>query len=174
MGALTFTTFFNPIKLISNKPNCLNRLFYSPFILNLMRREILLLTKQLLYTLLAASIGFVAAVFFCLGTAALKRKDIVDLATSHWGYSIPLVKTTVCQSTQYLIGALLLIISFILQIIAALASSTRLILLHPVLSKVYFFVPLTLILVGSISYGIYRLIIMLRLPKILRAIKQQK
>lgn len=44
------------------------------------------MTEQLAYTLLAASIGFTAAIFFCFGAALLRQKTMVELATSRWGY----------------------------------------------------------------------------------------
>jgi hypothetical protein len=130
------------------------------------------MNEQLLYTLLAASIGFVAAVCFCFGSASMKNQAVIDLATSYWGYHREWAKAIVSQSTQYLIGALLLIASFVLQVVAVLASPANLILFPSILSNPFVFVGVSLILFGSISFGLYGLLLRTRLPKILQALER--
>ncbi len=82
------------------------------------------MTEQLAVTLSAASIGFLAAIFFCIGNAMNSSGKIFLQATMFYDLSEPLARSLAAQRAQYVIGALLLVISFLLQVWAALASAT--------------------------------------------------
>ncbi len=81
-------------------------------------------TEQLAFTLLAACFGFVAAVFFCVGNAMNSSDKILLQATPFWDFSEPVARALASQRAQYAVGALLLVVSFLLQVAAALASSS--------------------------------------------------
>lgn len=86
------------------------------------------MTNQLAYTLAAAAVGFVAAVLFCVGNAMNRPATILDLARPRWDFHEPLARSIAAQRSQYVIGALFLVVAFALQLAAALApaSSTNL------------------------------------------------
>lgn len=131
------------------------------------------MNEQLAYTLAAASVGFAAGVFFCVGTALLRHKTMVVLATSFWDYNKEHATAMVRQSAQYAVGGLLLGVSFLLQVAAALASPTNLPSLHPVLGNAYIFVLVTLLLTGAIAFGLYKLLLCWRLPPLLQELEEK-
>jgi drug/metabolite transporter (DMT)-like permease len=80
------------------------------------------MSEQLALTLIAASVGFVAAVFFCMGNAFNSVDKITYQSTTFWDASEPIARALASQRAQYITGALLLLLYFALQILAALAS----------------------------------------------------
>ena len=83
------------------------------------------MTEQLALTLAAASVGLVSAVFFCIGNAFNSVEKITLLSTSFWDFSEPVARALAAQRAQYVTGGLLLLASFGLQVLAAVASSTN-------------------------------------------------
>jgi hypothetical protein len=81
------------------------------------------MTEQLAVTLSAASVGFVSAIFFCTGNALNTSKKILLQSTLLWDFSEPVARALTTQRAQYAIGALLLLVSFLLQVAAALPAS---------------------------------------------------
>jgi len=130
------------------------------------------MNEQLAYTLAAASVGFAAAAFFCVGTALLRHKTMIALATSYWDYNKKHATAIVSQSAQYAVGGLLLVVSFILQVVAALASPTNLLSLHPVLVNAYIFVLAISLLTGAAAFGLYKLLLRWRLPPLLQELEE--
>ena len=84
------------------------------------------MTDQLALTIAAASVGFVSAVFFCIGTVLNSAKQITLQSTPFWDFNSHIAQALSTQRAQYAAGALLLVFSFVLQVAAALASSTKL------------------------------------------------
>ena len=82
------------------------------------------MTEQLVLTLVAASVGFVSAVLFCIGGILNTSNKILLQSTLYWDFSAPVASSLAAQRAQYVIGALLLVIAFLLQVAAALACST--------------------------------------------------
>lgn len=82
------------------------------------------MTEQLALTLVAASIGFVSAIFLCVGSALNSVEKIALLSTQFWDVSEPVARALSAQRAQYLIGGVLLFISFSFQICAALSSAS--------------------------------------------------
>ncbi len=82
------------------------------------------MSEQLAITLIAATVGFVAAVFFCIGNALNTSKSIMRQSVPYWDFSEPVARSLAAQRAQYVIGALLLVVAFLLQVVAALASPT--------------------------------------------------
>ena len=74
--------------------------------------------------ILAACAGFLSALFFALGTLHLKTKDIVGIAGTYWGFNKHLADSIASQRAEYIFGALLLVLSFSLQLAANLVPST--------------------------------------------------
>lgn len=130
------------------------------------------MTAQLAYTLLAATIGFVAAIVLCVGTALLRHKTMIVLATTYWDYNKEHATAIVSQSAQYAVGGLLLVVSFLLQVAAALASPTTQLSLHPVLSNAYIFVLAVLLLAAASAFCAYKLLLRWRLPPLLRELEE--
>jgi hypothetical protein len=73
-------------------------------------------------TLTAAGVGFVAAVFFCVGNVFNSPSSIVAQATPFWDFSEPVARSLVAQRSQYIVGAALLVAAFAFQVAAALVS----------------------------------------------------
>ena len=82
------------------------------------------MTLQLALTLAAAAVGFVAAVLFCIGNAANRASTILDIARPRWDFHEPLARSLAAQRSQYIIGAIFLVVAFALQLAAALAPAT--------------------------------------------------
>lgn len=80
------------------------------------------MSEQIAINLIAATVGFVAAVFFCIGNVLNTSKSIMLQSGTYWDFSEPVARSLAAQRTQYVVGALLLIGAFLLQIIGALAS----------------------------------------------------
>lgn len=74
--------------------------------------------------LAAATVGFVSAVFLCIGSALNTPEKILLQSTPYWDFNEPVARALVAQRAQYIVGGLLLVIAFLLQIAATLASST--------------------------------------------------
>lgn len=81
------------------------------------------MSEQLALTIFAASVGFVAAVLFCVGNALNVCEEILLQATPFWDFNKHLAKSLTAQRAQYIVGAVHLFFAFILQLAAALASS---------------------------------------------------
>ena len=63
---------------------------------------------------IAASVGFLAALFFGLGALVIRPKEIIDISSTYWDYNENLQKSLVAQRADYIIGALLLLVSFLM------------------------------------------------------------
>lgn len=113
------------------------------------------MTEQTALTLISACFGFVAAIFFCIGSAFTSHDKMVALSRTYWGANLEFAKATVAQSTQYAIGGLLLLVSFGLQVAATQASATNQIMNHPIYGHYLFVVVSTTLLVGGLSWLLY-------------------
>lgn len=82
------------------------------------------MTEQLAITLAAATVGFASAIFFCIGNVSNTAERIMIQATPFWDFSEPVASSLAAQRAQYVVGALLLLATFALQVAAALAPST--------------------------------------------------
>lgn len=82
------------------------------------------MTLQTAITLSAASVGFCAAIFFCIGNAFNSPKQIINQASTYWDFNESLALALAAQRAQYVTGAMLLVISFCLQVVAIQASSS--------------------------------------------------
>jgi hypothetical protein len=132
------------------------------------------MTEQLAITLSAASVGFVAAVFFCIGNALNSAKKITLQATPFWDFSEPLARSLTAQRAQYVVGALLLVISFLLQVWAALASATSPANLPQLLHTWQYLVPAVLLPTWLVAGGLSALLYKSTMQKVLRLHKARK
>ena len=80
------------------------------------------MTSQDAVTLSAASIGFVAAVFFCIGNFMNTSESIFKQSRPFQDISKPIAHALSAQRAQYVVGALLLVFAFLLQVLAVVAS----------------------------------------------------
>ena len=77
------------------------------------------MTLQTFLNLIAACLGFLAALFFVIGVAHLRAADIKRIASSGYGgFSQNLADSFATQRAEYLSGAILLILSFMSQLAA--------------------------------------------------------
>jgi len=83
------------------------------------------MTEQFALTLVATTIGFLAAMFFCIGNIMNTANSILLQSSPFWDFSELVARALASQRAQYVVGALLLVISFALQVAAVLASSTK-------------------------------------------------
>ena len=118
------------------------------------------MTNQMALILTAATVGFVAAIFFCVGNVLNSPSQITAQATPYWDFSEPLARSLAAQRAQYVIGALLLLVSFGLQIAATQASATTSVslpqLMQPWLNIVLVVFLSTSLIAGGCSYLLYK------------------
>jgi hypothetical protein len=110
------------------------------------------MTEQLALTLTAASVGLVSAVFFCIGNALNSVEKITLQSSMFWDFSEPVARALASQRAQYVTGGLLLLASFALQVLAALASSTNSVCLPQWLHTWPYLVLTVLVPTGLVSY----------------------
>ena len=82
------------------------------------------MTEQITFSLIAAAVGFVSALFFCLGNIANSATQIRLQSTTFAGFNPDIVRALSHQRAQNTVGAVLLLTAFGLQVIAALAPTT--------------------------------------------------
>jgi hypothetical protein len=75
---------------------------------------------QLDITLVSYAAGLVSGIYFCLGTAFSTVTKMADLCEMRWDYSLQQAEGLARQSSEHLTGALFLLLSFALQVVAAL------------------------------------------------------
>ena len=80
---------------------------------------------QVALALTAASVGFVAAIFFCVGSILNTPESILVQATPYWDFSNPVALALSAEKAQYSVGALLLVVSFGLQVWAVSVSPEK-------------------------------------------------
>jgi hypothetical protein len=130
------------------------------------------MTEQIALNLSSACFGFMAAVYFCVGSAFTNKKKIVAISMAYYGYNLDFAKATTSQSTQYAIGGLLLIVSFLLQVVATQASTTNLIIQNPTFLQTLCLVVLLSLCIGLLTLCFYKLTIKYRFPKIKEEIQK--
>jgi drug/metabolite transporter (DMT)-like permease len=127
------------------------------------------MSLQLFFTLLAASIGFVSGIFLCIGGMLLSKKALMNLVIPHMDHNESQARSVTSQSSQYTVGGLLLVISFLLQISAATASPTArfdfLSFFHPVV-----LVLISVCITGVLAYLGYRNVNRRRIDRVLSAL----
>lgn len=82
------------------------------------------MNEQLVLTLVASAIGVLSAAFFCIGNALNSTAKIIVQSGTYWAFNESLARSLAAQRAQYVVGGLLLLAAFALQVLAALASST--------------------------------------------------
>lgn len=132
------------------------------------------MTEQLALTLAAASVGFVSAVFFCIGNALNSAKKIERQATPQWDFMESVARALTAQRAQYVVGALLLLVAFALQVAAALASSTNPVALPQYLHTWTHFVLAVLVPTGLIAGGLSALLYESTIREVLRLAKERQ
>ncbi len=132
------------------------------------------MTEQLALILAAASVGFLSAVFFCIGNALNTAKKILLQSTPRWDFSAPVARALSSQRAQYVVGALLLVVSFLLQVAAALASSTTPAALPQSLSAWPYLVLAVLLTTGLIAGGLSVLLYKATMQKVIRQEEERR
>jgi len=103
------------------------------------------MSLQLDIVLFSYSFGLIAGAYFCIGSAFSRVSDMADLCEWDWDYSVSHAKAQVLQSSRYLVGALFLGVSFLLQVVAALIDPDSQPI--PVANRIYSLLTLLLVLV---------------------------
>jgi hypothetical protein len=85
-----------------------------------------MMPTQLDITLISYAAGLISGVYFCIGTAFSTVGKMADLCTMQWDYSLAQAEGLARQSSEHLTGALFLLLSFFLQIVAALVDPANL------------------------------------------------
>lgn len=132
------------------------------------------MTEQLALTLAAASVGFVSAVFFCIGNALNSAKKIERQATPQWDFMESVARSLTAQRAQYVVGALLLLVAFALQVAAALAPSTNPVALPQCLQTWTHLVLAVLVPTVLIAGGLSALLYASTIQKVLRLSKERQ
>jgi len=132
------------------------------------------MTEQLALTLAAASVGFVSAVFFCIGGIFSSAKQITLQSTPFWDFNEYVARALTAQRAQFVVGALLLVVAFLLQVAAALASPTNPSCLPQLLGTWPYLVLAVLVPTGLVAVGISALLYKSTMRKVLALSQQQQ
>lgn len=131
------------------------------------------MTEQLALTIAAASVGFVSAGFFCVGNVLNTAARITDQASPRWDFSEPVARALATQRAQYVVGALLLVVTFLLQVAAALASPTNHAALPQLLQCWPYFVLAVLSPTALFAGGCAALLYKATIRKVLRLVEER-
>lgn len=130
------------------------------------------MTEQTALSLTAACFGFIAAIYFCVGSALTSHRKLVALSKTYWGYNLEFAKATVTQSTQYAVGGLLLLVSFVLQVVALVASPTNIYSNHPFFGHFLFVVGANIFMAGLFSLVAFKIANKFRIRKVEEQLKR--
>jgi uncharacterized membrane protein YkvI len=131
-------------------------------------------TEQFALTLIAASVGFMSAVFFCIGGVFCSAKQITLQSTPFWDFNEHVARSLTAQRAQFIVGALLLVVAFLLQVAAALASATNPVNLPQWLGTWPCLVLAVLVSTGLVAGGLSALICKATMLKVLALSQQQQ
>jgi uncharacterized membrane protein YkvI len=131
-------------------------------------------TEQLALTLIAASVGFMSAVFFCIGGVFSSAKQITLQSTPFWDFNEYVAHSLTAQRAQFIVGALLLVVAFLLQVAAALASATNPVNLPQWFGTWPCLVLTVLVSTGVVAGGLSALIYKATMLKVLALSQQQQ
>ena len=115
------------------------------------------MTWQILFSIVASSVGAVSGVWLCFGAALISPARIAQAADDSWKANPDVRGMLSAQSGQYLAGGVLLISAFALQLIAATASASRIDYISNSTLWAALIVFGSILISFSISYPIYRL-----------------
>lgn len=76
------------------------------------------------FSLLAAAIGTLSAVYFAIGTLRLNDRAIFEISSMYWDYNKNLASSIASQRAEYMVGAGLLLMTFVIQLAGALLPGT--------------------------------------------------
>lgn len=99
-------------------------------------------------------LGFSAGVFFCIGNVFNSPKSIAEQASPFWDFSEPFAKGLSAQRAQYIVGAVLLLLAFSLQMASIFVAKQQIALPSclnniAILSGVFFVTVMVLFGLGS-------------------------
>lgn len=88
---------------------------------------------QTLLAIAAATFGFVAAIFFCIGNISNSVEKITLQSTPFWDFNEHVARALAAQRAQYATGGLFLLVAFFFQIASALPGDAGNLTLPPLL-----------------------------------------
>lgn len=124
------------------------------------------MTIQTALNLISACFGFLAAIYFCVGSAFTNKKKLAAISVTYYWYNPDFARAATSQATQYAIGGLLLIVSFLLQVVAIQASATILISQHLTFLQTSGLVAVLALCVALLTLRLYQRSMKRRFPKI--------
>ena len=131
------------------------------------------MSEQAIYSIAAACFGFVSALFFGIGSAFLSQSKTVAMSGTYYSFNIALAEALVSQSAQYAIGALLLVVSFVLQVLAVPASQATHQWRCPVFASAWLLIPTFLFAIGVPAFFLCKWLTKWRLAKVIQQIKKE-
>ena len=131
------------------------------------------MTEQTIYSLLAACLGFISALFFGAGSAFTSKTKMVALSKTCWGFNKEFAAATVSQSTQYAIGAMLLVASFCFQVQATLATTAIPQSQCPIVGSPLIFVSSALLAIGIPALFICMLLTKFRQQQVIKQLQKE-
>ena len=75
-------------------------------------------------SILGACVGFASALFFAVGTLRLRTREVADIARTSWDFNEHLADSIASQRAEYVVGAILLLLSFAAQLASNLVPSS--------------------------------------------------
>lgn len=115
------------------------------------------MSLQTLLSIVAASIGFVSGLWLCYGAVFITAKKIVKSDDNSWDASPDIASSLITQSAEYLAGGVLLVLTFVIQIAAAIAPTNNLQTVCQLLLNPCYLIPLTVAASFLVSIPIYLL-----------------
>lgn len=110
---------------------------------------------QGLISVTSSSVGLVAGVWLCIGSATISPKQIAKANDNSWKSQPYLGEVLINQSAEYLAGGCLLVLSFVLQVIASSNEWASIQEIDLILNNTYIVVLLSILFSLLISYPIY-------------------
>jgi hypothetical protein len=130
------------------------------------------MTASLAYTLAASGTGIVSALWFCLGSVFTTPKAIAEISMSRWDYHEAHADAIIAQSAQYSVGAPLLVIAFLLQVLAAIVDPACYLDVPVFMSSPLNFLLSIIFPVYALSFLLYRLILKIKGERVHTILKQ--
>ncbi|MEN9659359.1 MAG: hypothetical protein RL571_2824 [Pseudomonadota bacterium] len=111
---------------------------------------------QSLLSIIAACIGVTAGMWLCLGAALITPERIAKMDDSSWKANPDIAGALTSQSGEYLAGGVLLILSFLFQIVATLVPEAMVQAPCAALLNIFFLAPASLLGSCLLAFPIYK------------------
>lgn len=117
------------------------------------------MSLALAFMLASAAIGIVAGLWLCVGSAFTSSAKLAELAGTYWDYHPSQARAFVEQTSQYSVGAPLLVLAFALQVGAAVVPPERTAVLPGIINSPVPFLFACAAVAWVVSYAAYRALV---------------